>query len=290
MMELSKTLNPNSESPWPRRIAIAGLIWAVFLAVLTVVNRGAAPEDQTTGVSILLSGVYTLLLYRTRSRWLPRFANRPLRSAMILGSANAAVIEALFWGVEKITGASGVAASPNLIIDLLMTMPWYVGMVIIFVRVQHVRRFSPWIVLLLGGVYEIGADGLIGGGFSGGLFSPAYWLVLPTLYWWLFIPVYSSMVLPPAWVIAQSDPALPPEKPLDETLSATGAASSAPAKQFRERKNRLRRAWAAFQRRIAPRPDGPAWRDALRPLLWVLPYLVYLLIFLIAAGALSEVV
>ncbi len=267
MAEWSKTLNLKSDSPWPRRIALVGLIWAVFLAVLTVVNVDASPEDQTTGISILLSGVYTLLLYQTRSRWLPRLASHPLRNAMILGSVNAALIEILFWGVEKIVGAHGVAASPHLIVDLLMTMPWYVGMVIIFVRVQHVRRFSPWIVLLLGGLYEIGSDGLIGGGFSGGLFSPVYWLVLPTLYWWLFIPVYSAMVLPPAWLIAQSA----------EVPSPTGFGDEARQRFF------LRRLWTRYQRHLLPRPSGPAWRDALRPFLWVPPYLVYLLIFLIVA-------
>jgi hypothetical protein len=271
MMGFLKTL---TKAPWPRRIALAGLIWAVFLSVLSVINQDASPEDQTTGIAILLSGVYTLLLYRTRSRWLFRLAGHPRRNAMILGSVNAAVIETLFWGVEKIVGASGVAASPNLIVDLLMTMPWYVGMVIIFVRVQHVRRFSPWIVLLLGGLYEIGADGLIGGGFSGGLLNPLYGLELLTLYWWLFIPVYSSMVLPPAWVIA-----LEP-----------GTASSAPIEPPRSPKNRVRRIWARYQRRMLPRPSGPAWRDALRPLLWVLPYLVYLVIFVIVAGVIGAVV
>jgi hypothetical protein len=286
MMGFTKTL---TKAPWPRRIAVAGLIWAVFLSVLSVINQGASPEDQTTGISILLSGVYTLLLYWTRSRWLFRLADHPLRNAMILGSVNAAVIETLFWGVEKIIGASGVAASPNLIVDLLMTMPWYVGMVIIFVRVQHVRRFSPWIVLLLGGLYEIGADGLIGGGFSGGLFSPAYWLVLPTLYWWLFIPVYSSMVLPPAWLIARFDPAPSSENTLGEAFIAEpGTASSAEPPRAPE--NRVRRLWARYQRRMLPRPSGPAWRDVLRPLLWVLPYLGYLVIFVIVAGVIGAVV
>jgi hypothetical protein len=266
-----KTQILNPASPWLRRIVIAGLVWAMILCVLMGAQRGASPEDRTIALSIILSGGYTLLLYWTRSRWLPWLANRPLRKAIILGSLNAAVIETLFLVVEKIMGASGVAAHPNLAMDLLLTMPWYIGMVVIFVRVQHIRRFSPWIVLLLGGLYEIGADGMVGGGFSGEMFTPAFWLMLPTLYWWLFIPVYSSMVLPPAWIIKMADPSLMPA-------------------HSDERKTRFQRVRAAYKRWITPQPSGPAWRDALRPLLWLIPFVCYLVIFLIVAGVLSEII
>lgn len=54
--------------------------------------------------------------------------------------------------------------------------------------------------------------------------------------WWLFIPVYSSMLLPSAWLIE-----------------------------------------------VAPRPESPtspAWRDALLPLLWLIPFLVYVQVLL----------
>lgn len=273
MTTILTTQSVNVPSRWPRRIAIAGLVWAVILCVLMGAQRGASPEDRTLGLSILLSGVYTLLLYWTRSRWLPRLADRPLRNAIILGSINAAVIETLFLVIEKIMGASGVAAHPNLALDLVLTMPWYIGMVIIFVRVQQIRRFSPWIVLLLGGIYEIGADGMVGGTFGGDVFTPAFWVILPTLYWWLFIPVYSSMVLPPAWVIEQVSP------PRDVEHRQT----------TNERKNWFQRALAAYTRWITPQPAGPAWRDALRPLLWLLPFVCYLAIFLLVVAVLSEV-
>jgi len=236
---------PDKPSPWPRRILRLGLIWAAILVVLMGAQRGASPEDRTTALSIALSGLYTVLLYRTRRRWLPRLASHPLRNAMILGSVNAAIIETVFLVVEKLMGVQGVAASPNLIVDLLLTMPWYIGMVILFVKVQHRRRFAPSIVLLLGGVYEIGADGLVGGGFSGELITPAALVLFPLVFLWLFIPVYSSMVLPPAWLVET----IPP----------------------------------------APTPSTPAWRDAVRPLLWLAPFVVYLVLFLVVAGAMSAI-
>ena len=73
------------------------------------------------------------------------------------------MIETLFLVVEKIFGAVGIAAHPNLLLDLIMTMPWYIGMTWIFVRVQKDERFSPAAVLLLGAIYELGADGIVGG-------------------------------------------------------------------------------------------------------------------------------
>lgn len=264
----------NSASPWPRRVVRIGLVWAAVLCLL-MATSDPTPENRTKAISIVLSGVYTLLLYRTRRRWLPRWSHRPLRSAMILGSLNAAVIETLFLVVQTILGAHGVAAHSNLIVDLLLTMPWYTGMVIIFVRVQHARRFSPWIVLLLGGVYEIGADGLIGGSFAGTLFTPAALLLFPLVILWLFVPVYSSMVLPPAWVIDQVPPPVPALFPLP---------------QPEKKASRPRRALNAYRRHLNPRPSGPAWRDALRPLLWLIPFVLYLLVFLVVAVALSSVI
>lgn len=261
-----ETANSSTSRRWPRRILWIGLVWAALLIVIMGLNDDATPEDHTLALSIALSGGYTLLLRVTRHWWRSRLARRPLRSAMILGSVNAAVIETLFLAVEVALGASGVAAHPNLAIDLLLTMPWYIGMVIVFVRVQHWRRFDPAVVLLLGGLYECGADGLIGGAFEGAILSPAFFLLLPGVFFWLFIPVYSSMVLAPAWVI---ELAPPPESPPD-SLPETGATPRG-------------RRW------LAPHPSGPAWRDAARPLLLLVPFAVYLLACLVIIGALSEV-
>lgn len=270
-LNLSADMAPAPPSRWLRRTVWAGLVWAACLIGLMGMQEGASPEDRTLAMSIALSGIYTLLLRQTRNRWLPRLADRPLRNAMILGSVNAAVIETLFLVVEKWMGASGVAAHPNLILDLLLTMPWYIGMVIIFVRAQYHRRFSSPAVLLLGGLYEVGADGFVGGGFGGAILSPAFFLMVPLLYFWLFIPVYSSMVLPPAWVIERVPPPLPGRGELQTPVSA----------------HRLKRWYDAYLRRLAPRPSGPAWKDAFRPLLWLIPFAIYLLAFLVIAGVIS---
>ena len=57
-------------------------------------------------------------------------------------SAMAALIESLFLAFQTLLKAKGVAAHQNLLLDLLLTMPWYIGMVIVFVRVKFARAPS----------------------------------------------------------------------------------------------------------------------------------------------------
>lgn len=237
--------NTQSSSPRPARWLLRiGLVWAAFLLIMMGLGGNATLEDQTTALSIALSGVYTLLLAVTRRWWLPRMSTCPIRNAIWVGCINAIVIETLFLIVEKIIGSVGVAAHPNLLMDLLITMPWYIGMVIIFVHVQNRQRFSLSMVLLLGGFYEIAADGIVGGILSGTILTSGVVVLYPSVMFWLFILVYSSMVIPSSWIIALTPP--------------------------------------------PPKPNIPAWKDALRPWVWLVPYVIYLLILLLVISVLSE--
>jgi hypothetical protein len=193
------------------KIVIAGSFWGITVLILAVILE-PTPENYTLAVSITTSGFYTWMLYLSRPLWLERFSRKPIRGAFLVGSINAAVIETLFLIMEKTFGASGVAAHPNLLIDMSLTMPWYIGMTWIFVRVQRTERFSPSAVLLWGALYELGADGLVGGILLPGLMGEPIQLLtnalmMVVLVFWQFIPVYSSMVLPPAWILEGSKPA-----------------------------------------------------------------------------------
>lgn len=167
------------------------------------------------------------------------------RNAVLLGIFKTAVVEMIFLVLENLFGAAGVAAHPNLIIDLLLTMPWYMVMVCSFAHADHRRRFSTATILLLGAIYELGAHGLVGP-LVGLVFSdaqildPLYWLLLGTIAFWQFIPIYSSMLLPPSLV-------------MNTTVPATRAA-------------------------------GPVRRDAVRPLLWLFPIMGYVLDFTLLPG------
>lgn len=192
------------------KFVLGGILWGLAFTFFAMLLE-PTPENITLAVSITLSGLYTGLLYLTRNLWLRKLSKSPVVNAILLGSFNAAVIETLFLLVEKVFGASGVAAHPNLLIDLLITMPWYIGMVWIFVKVQNEERFPLGAVLLLGAVYEMGADGIVGGVLMPALIGTPVnlveYLILASLAaFWQFIPVYSSMVLPPAWILETTDP------------------------------------------------------------------------------------
>jgi hypothetical protein len=229
------------------KVVIIGSIWGILILLLSVILE-PTPENFTLATSIILSGIYTGFIYLTRGIWLPFTAKKPVRNAILVGSLNAAVIETLFLVVEKTFGAEGIAAHPNLLLDLIMTMPWYIGMTWIFVRIQQEERFIPAAVLLLGAIYELGADGVVGGQIIPIIMGQPInlltsWFFMLMIAFWQFIPVYSSMVLPSTLILE-----------------------------------------ASFQE---ARGDNPIWRRGLLPLLWLIPFTLYLLILLLIIGFLG---
>ncbi len=187
------------------KLVLGGTLWGMAFSYF-VVFLEPTPENLTLAVSITLSGLYTGLLFLTRKYWLNGLSRKPVCNAILLGSFNAAIIETLFLIIEKAFSASGVAAHPNLLIDLLITMPWYIGMVWIFVKVQKIERFPFAAVLLLGAIYEMGADGIVGGVIMPAIMGSPVNLIEFTVLallaaFWQFIPVYSSLVLPPTWIL-----------------------------------------------------------------------------------------
>ena len=233
---------------WLRWLVVAGTAWAQVALAISLASD-PTPRNLTLVISIEASGAYTLLLYLARRFWLPRLARRPVAAATALGIMNAALVEALFLAVQTALGAEGVAAHGNLFMDWLLTMPWYAGMVWIFVRVQRRERYSAAAVLLWGAAYEAGADGMVGGlivpAILGSAPAPLQHLVfLAGLAFWQFIPVYSSMVLAPAWVLE-----------------------------------------AAAERQVEPVVPRPArFAPGLKPFLWLAIYTAYLLGVLVVMG------
>ncbi|MBI9048746.1 MAG: hypothetical protein JEZ00_04990 [Anaerolineaceae bacterium] len=233
---------------WWRWLIGFGTAWGLLLTFVASFIE-PTPENLTLTAAIWFSGFYTIVLGLTRRWWLPRLTKHPLRNAVLLGAFNAAVIETIFLIFEYIFGAEGVAAHPNLIVDLIMTMPWYIMMCFTFVKVQNRWRFPTATVLFLGGIYEIGADGIVGqfmGILSGDntLFTIEYWLMMAFMYLWAFIAVYSSMLLPSAWLIAK----IPPRS----------------------------------------KPSGSGFWSALKPLLWIFPFTIYLFILFFIIMVLSK--
>jgi hypothetical protein len=161
---------------------------------------GESSSDRTVGVSALVCGGSTFLFwnYRAKIRNQYRITWSPRKEFVFVGSLGAAWAECVFWFFEKWFGAAGVAASPNLVLDLVITMPWYVIMLFLLYKVETTYHYTFTEVLLLGGLYELGADGIFGQVLEG-LTVPN--LFLTVMVFPLFVIVYSVIVLPPTYLL-----------------------------------------------------------------------------------------
>jgi hypothetical protein len=186
---------------WWQVIVIIAL---VLFGIFELLSFFQEPEAQAVALGYFACGGTTLATWLARSR-LRRWGRSSAPGAgfrfVLLGSLGAAWVEVAFWAAEKITGAVGVAASPNLILDLLVTMPWYISMVAVLWFVHRRYRYHWTTVALLGGLYEIGGDGIVGHSLSGNPFTPGYLVALVLAYFWVFVIVYAPIVLPPVWAL-----------------------------------------------------------------------------------------
>jgi hypothetical protein len=174
-------------SIWVLVIIFICLMWAI----------GENVNDRTVSISTLFSGLSTFVFWCYRKKIAPiikRWSATPRTKFILIGSFGAVWVEFIFWLLEKIFGAVGVAASPNFILDLIATMPWYILMIVLLWRIETTYRYTFTELLLLGGVYELGADGFIGSFLEGTLSLstiPPILFLIP-----LFVVVYSFMILP----------------------------------------------------------------------------------------------
>ena len=134
-----------------------------------------------------------------RSALVSRWGAGPRTKFILIGSAGAIWDESLFGSVEGGFGITGVAANPNFAIDLLATMPWYVLMIALLWKVQTTYRYTLFELLLLGGIYELGADGIFGAVLHGMVSLetfPLVVLIIPE-----FVMVYSFMIFPASFML-----------------------------------------------------------------------------------------
>ena len=176
------------------------VIWLLLILNLWLFQSGY--QEFLTAIAIIISGCSTILFWLFRNK-IKELINKwdisPKAKFILIGSLCAIYIETVFWVVEKIAGYEGLAAHPNLLIDLLITMPWYVAMITLLWKVETKRKYSYLEILILGGIYDFFADGIIGSIFSGA-FSPLILILLVIIYP-IFFVVYSFIVLTPSFLI-----------------------------------------------------------------------------------------
>jgi hypothetical protein len=153
------------------------------------------PSTSVSAVGVLISGGSTLAFWRLRESFVQKIT---FRTFLLIGGLGALWVESEFWLLEKITGVS-VAASPTLVLDLLVTMPWYLLMIALLWKVETRYSYSPGVILLYGGLYDFCADSVLGTVLSG-TFSPSVLLLL-VISFPVFVCCYSFIVLPPSYLL-----------------------------------------------------------------------------------------
>ena len=181
-------------------ITLLGIAWGQSsLLIGTLLSPG--PETVGQAISIELTGLLTVAYVLAARAWMPHLGGHPRRNALALGMLNAAIVEVLLIAGRALSGGEGVGFYPDLAIDLVLVLPWYAGVLWLFLRAHDRWRFSVPAVLLLGGLYEAGADWLLRGVLLGGIpIGPAI-VLLVVFQFWQFVVVYSSIVLPPALLV-----------------------------------------------------------------------------------------
>jgi len=181
-------------------------IWTIIFSIWTIIALAlwffsGDPAMVFGAVGVLISGLSAVLFWKFRkpiSEKIKRWRSSPKTKFIIIGSLAAVFVEFEFWVIEIITGAS-VAASSNLFLDLLGTMPWYIIMAWLLYKVEIKYSYSFFEILILGGIYDLFGDGILGS-VLGGAFSP-FLLLLFLIIFPIFVLSYSFIVILPSYLL-----------------------------------------------------------------------------------------
>jgi hypothetical protein len=149
----------------------------------------------TTCVVVLLVGLWRAPDVQALAA---RIKISPSRKLFVLGGLGAVFVETEYEVWQHVFGATGVAASPNLMIDLLVTMPWYLLMLAFLGFALKHSRPTLFQLLIFGGIYELMSDGLLGSYLAGT--TSATTVLLPVILP-IFTLVYSPIVTLPALAV-----------------------------------------------------------------------------------------
>lgn len=226
-------------SKWLRILVIVGLVYGLGISILgNAANLSA--ENLIMLIAIIFSGVYSLLLFFSRKIWIPSVSGKNVhKNAAIFAIANAFFISFIVNLCAQLIQSSTVSASMISNSNLLVTIPWLIGIILLFIPIQKKFQFSWPIIILLSGLYEfiveIWLNGLLIPLLSGQTIS--FWYIFSDLFlfgFWQFAILYSPVFLVIGWTF--------------EDLSVSED----------EKKNPLQR--------------------ALKPVIWLLPFSIYFVI------------
>jgi hypothetical protein len=162
-------------------------------------NRAVAVATLTCGLLAFVFWTFgqpliNYIVLRPWPKWL---------KVLTVGLSGAIVIETVFWFWEKVIGAVGVSVSSNLLISIALTLPVYIMFLLLFWWIQKKYHYTTSEILVLGGIYQLGAETVMGTMFQGSL---VWGLVYGTIGLPIFMIVYSAMMLPLAMLVKMIRP------------------------------------------------------------------------------------
>jgi len=185
----------------PRKLYVILIVAYSIVLSPEALYFNKTPENLTqfAAISTCVATLFVGLRFRgSIQRVWSRLGWGVSKKLLLAGGMGAAYVETEYEIWQHVFGASGVAANPNLAIDLLVTMPWYLLMTAFLTVTLRHRKTTLFELLLLGGVYELMADGLLGSILGG---APLLgFLGLPFAIP-IFTLVYSPIVALPALAV-----------------------------------------------------------------------------------------
>lgn len=217
-----------------------GVIYGITISLLGAAANTTG-ENIAIFFAIVLLGMYTLMLYFTRRLWVPPLINEhTLRNAGLIAFANAVFVKTIILFLEQMLQSNTATTGLPAILNLLITLPWYAGLIYLFIPIQQKNHYHWTVVLLLAGLYEfilnLGVNGIMLPWLSGQPITIIdSFLELSLTGYWQFVILDSPIFFVIAWIL---------EKFSSPTL-----------------------------------PSKSSFRQAFRPLVWIFPYLVYFACF-----------
>jgi uncharacterized membrane protein len=135
------SLPPKKPRKWLQVIVIIGLISGLAISILGAAYNSTI-ENMTMLMTILFSGIYSLFLFLSRKRWVKLIAEgNTTKNISIFAIANAFFI--IFIGMfnEQLIKSSSSSASISSSFNLLNSIPWLIGIILIFIPIQKKQRF-----------------------------------------------------------------------------------------------------------------------------------------------------
>lgn len=184
------------------KLRIAFTVWTIIALGIWLFAGDLATFFSAIGV--IISGSSTIFFWNYRPITSSNLKEKKISGMkfLLIGGLCALWVEVEFWILEKIFGVP-IAASPDLILDLIGTMPWYLIMLFLLWKVESKYSYSLYTILIFGGIYDFFADGILGTILTvGGL--PLETLIILIITFPVFVIAYSFILLPSSYLFKKS--------------------------------------------------------------------------------------